>query len=116
VTTVAPTSPDLHHHGNGFRAARSEGMAGNSKDDGRSVADKIIAIMNTFADAEERSNVQIARLAGLPVSTTHRLVGQLVSGGMLERTAHANYRVGRNFRAIARNGTVSTVGTGRART
>jgi DNA-binding IclR family transcriptional regulator len=91
-------------------------MAGNSKDEGRSVADKVIAIMCAFTHGDELSNVQVARLAGLPVSTAHRLLAELVVGGMLERTAHRQYRVGPNIRAIAGNGCMPGVRTGRAAT
>jgi DNA-binding IclR family transcriptional regulator len=80
------------------------------------VADKIIAIMCAFRHGDELSNVQVARLAGLPASTAHRLLAHLVVGGMLERTAHRQYRVGPNIRAIAGNGSVPAVQTERART
>jgi hypothetical protein len=90
----------------------SYSMAGNSKDEGRSVADKVIAIMCAFQHGEELSNAQIARLAALPFSTSHRLLGELVVGGMLERTAHRRYRVGPNIQAIARKGSMRPVGTG----
>jgi DNA-binding IclR family transcriptional regulator len=76
-------------------------MAGNSREEGRSVTDKVIAIMRAFTEDDELSNVEIARLAGLPVSTAHRLLNELVVGGMLERTHRRHYRVGPTARAIA---------------
>jgi DNA-binding IclR family transcriptional regulator len=76
-------------------------MAGGSKGEGRSVTGKVIAIMCAFVHGDELSNLEISRLSGLPISTTHRLVAQLVLGGMLERTAKKHYRIGPNVRAIA---------------
>jgi DNA-binding IclR family transcriptional regulator len=67
------------------------------------VAGKVLAIMCAFTYNHELSNAEIARLAGLPVSTAHRLLSELVVGGMLERTAHGQYRVGPNLLAIAGN-------------
>jgi DNA-binding IclR family transcriptional regulator len=80
------------------------------------VADKVIAILCAFTKGDELSTVQIARLARLPVSTAHRLLGELVVGGILERTVRRHYRVGPTIRAIARNGSVPAVATGPART
>jgi DNA-binding IclR family transcriptional regulator len=76
-------------------------MAGGSNE-GRPVADKVIAIMCAFVHGDELSNLEISRLSGLPASTTHRLVAQLVLGGMLERTTEKHYRIGPDVRAIAR--------------
>jgi hypothetical protein len=77
-------------------------MAGGSKDERRSVTAKVIAIMCAFIHGEELSNLEISRLSDLPASTTHRLLAQLVLGGMLERTSQKQYRIGPNVRAIAR--------------
>jgi DNA-binding IclR family transcriptional regulator len=78
-------------------------MAGNSKDKGRSVAGKVVAIMRAFTHNDELSTTQIARLTGLPVSTAHRLLGELVVGGMLQRTTQGQFRVGPDLQAIAAN-------------
>jgi len=91
-------------------------MAGNSKDEGRSVADKVVAIMCAFTHGDELSNTQIAQLAGIPPSTAHRLLADLVVGGMVERTAYRQYRVGPTIRAITGNGSVPAVRAGRSRT
>jgi DNA-binding IclR family transcriptional regulator len=37
---------------------------------------------------------EVARRAGLPLTTTHRLLGELCESGALERNADARYRVG----------------------
>jgi DNA-binding IclR family transcriptional regulator len=89
-------------------------MAGNSNDEARSVTEKVIAIMCAFVHGDELSNVEIARLTGLPVSTAHRLLGELVVGGMLERTTHRQYRVGPNIRAIAGDGSAPSARTRQA--
>jgi DNA-binding IclR family transcriptional regulator len=76
-------------------------MAGNSNEEGRSVTSKVIAILMTFADGAEYSLTEIARLSGLPISTTHRLTNELASWGMLDRTEHGLYRIGLQLRTIA---------------
>jgi DNA-binding IclR family transcriptional regulator len=52
-------------------------VAGNSADPGRSVTSKVVAILLSFSDGECQSLTEIARLAGLPVSTAYRLVNEL---------------------------------------
>jgi DNA-binding IclR family transcriptional regulator len=76
-------------------------MAGNSGDAGRSVTSKVIAILLTFANGSAFSLTEIARLAGLPISTAHRLATELVAWGMLERSHEGYYRVGMQLHAIA---------------
>lgn len=69
-------------------------MAGNSADPGRSVTSKVVAILLSFSDGDSQSLTEIARLAGLPVSTAYRLVNELSTWGVLERTEDAHYRIG----------------------
>jgi DNA-binding IclR family transcriptional regulator len=75
-------------------------VAGNSADTGRSVTSKVIAILMTFTDGSVHSLTEIARLAGLPISTAHRLATELTARGMLDRTEDGNYRVGLPLRMI----------------
>lgn len=75
-------------------------MAGNSTEPGRSVTSKIVAILLTFHDGSEHSLTEIARLTGLPISTTHRLVTELACWGVLERTDESQFRAGLPIRAI----------------
>ena len=75
-------------------------MAGNSTDAGRSVTSKVVAILLTFADGNIHSLTEIARLAGLPVSTAHRLATELAAWGVLERTEESLYRIGLPLRMI----------------
>ncbi|HET9647941.1 MAG TPA: IclR family transcriptional regulator [Microlunatus sp.] len=75
-------------------------MAGNSTEAGRSVTSKITSILLTFTQGTEHSLTEIARLAGLPISTAHRLTSELVSWRLLERTEDGLYRAGPPLRTI----------------
>ena len=76
-------------------------MAGNSTESGRSVTSKITSILMTFTEGSAHSLTEIARLAGLPVSTAHRLTSELASWRLLERTDDGHYRVGLPLRRIS---------------
>lgn len=75
-------------------------MAGNSTEAGRSVTSKITSILLTFTEGSEHSLTEIARLAGLPISTAHRLTSELASWRLLERTTDGHYRAGLPLRMI----------------
>jgi DNA-binding IclR family transcriptional regulator len=75
-------------------------MAGNSTESGRSVTSKITSILMTFTEGSEHSLTEIARRAGLPISTAHRLTAELTSWRLLERTAEGLYRAGLPLRMI----------------
>ncbi len=75
-------------------------MAGNSIETGRSVTSKINSILLTFTEGAEHSLTEIARLAGLPVSTAHRLTAELALWRLLERTEDGTYRAGLPLRTI----------------
>jgi DNA-binding IclR family transcriptional regulator len=75
-------------------------MAGNSTEAGRSVTSKITSILMTFTEGSEHSLTEIARLAGLPISTAHRLVSELASWRLLERTDDGLYRAGLPLRMM----------------
>jgi DNA-binding IclR family transcriptional regulator len=62
--------------------------------DGRSVTSKLAAILRTFSNGSVHSLSEIARSAGIPVSTAHRLATELAAWGVLERTENRHYRVG----------------------
>lgn len=77
-------------------------MAGNSSAPGRSVVSKAIAILAVFSGHRvEMGMSEIARLAELPTSTTHRLVSDLVDSGALDRTPGGRYVIGLNLWGIA---------------
>ena len=75
-------------------------MAGNSTEPGQSVTSRVAAILLTFTDCDERSLTEIARLAGLPVSTAHRLAVELASRDLLERDGDGHYHVGSPLRGV----------------
>ena len=56
-------------------------MAVNTAEAGRSVTSKITSILLTFTRGNEHSLTEIARLAGLPISTAHRLIAELSRAG-----------------------------------
>ena len=55
----------------------------------RSAVSRITAILSTFLSGTVHSVTEIARLTGLPVSTTHRLAVDLASWQLLHRTPTA---------------------------
>ena len=61
---------------------------------------KITSILLTFTEGSEHSLTEIARLAGLPISTAHRLTSELASWRLLERTDDGHYRAGLPLRMI----------------
>ncbi|MEN3298360.1 MAG: hypothetical protein V7633_418 [Pseudonocardia sp.] len=75
-------------------------MAGNAAESGRSVTNKITSILLTFTEGSEHSLTEIARMAGLPISTAHRLATELTSWRLLERTTGGLYRAGLPLRTI----------------
>ena len=75
-------------------------MAGNSIEAGRSVTNKVSSILLTFTRGGEHSLTEISKLAGLPVSTAHRLANELASLRVLERTPDGLYRAGLSLRTI----------------
>lgn len=76
-------------------------MSSNAAQSGRSVTNKIKAILMTFSEGEERSVADISRITGIPASTAHRLVAELTALELLQRTDNAMYRVGVALRIIA---------------
>ena len=60
-----------------------------------SVTGRVLAILSAFnADSDAMSLSGIARAASLPLSTAHRLVGELAEWGALERAEDGRYRIG----------------------
>lgn len=77
-------------------------MAGNSAMPGQSVVSKVVAILTAYSGERiELSLTEISRASGLPTSTAHRLVQDLVECGALERTPSGRYVVGLNLWGIA---------------
>jgi DNA-binding IclR family transcriptional regulator len=75
-------------------------MAGNSSETGRSVTSQVIAILLAFTTGSIHSLTELARLAGLPVSTAYRLATELAAWGVLERTDDGQYRIGEYLKIL----------------
>lgn len=65
-------------------------------------AGKVLAILDAFGPGRpELSLSELARRSGLPLSTTHRLVAELLAWGGLERGDDQRYRVGLHLWEVA---------------
>ncbi|KAB8193007.1 helix-turn-helix domain-containing protein [Nonomuraea phyllanthi] len=70
-------------------------MAGGAREPGRSVASKVLAVLGAFGPAHrELTLTEVARRAGLPLSTAHRLVAELEEWQALSRAPDGRLRVG----------------------
>lgn len=70
-------------------------MAGGSDLPGRSVTSKVLALLGAFDAARpELTLTELAQRAGVPLSTAHRLVGELEAWGALSRGPDGRLRVG----------------------
>jgi DNA-binding IclR family transcriptional regulator len=73
-------------------------MAGNTSAPGASVTSRALAVLGAFDEHHRRLTLtQLAQRSGLPVPTTHRLVGELVGWGALARGPSGDYVVGRRI-------------------
>ncbi|WP_255638210.1 IclR family transcriptional regulator [Amycolatopsis sp. DSM 110486] len=68
-------------------------MSGNAREPGRSTIDRLLTLLDVF-DGAELTLVEIAGRSGLPLSTTHRMLGALERWGGIERAPSGRYRVG----------------------
>lgn len=69
---------------------------------GRTVTKKIFAILETFSPANPAQTLsELARRAGMELSTAHRRVAELVEWGALERGADGRYRIGLRLWEVA---------------
>jgi DNA-binding IclR family transcriptional regulator len=60
-----------------------------------SVAGRVVAILNAFTDEPDALHlVTISDRSGLPLSTTYRLVTELLDGRLLSRSEDRTYRLG----------------------
>jgi DNA-binding IclR family transcriptional regulator len=77
-------------------------MAGRSRQRGRSVASKLACILAEFnADRERLRASDVCRRTGLPFSTVHRLLTELVDHGLLEHLPEGTYTTGIKLWQIA---------------
>jgi DNA-binding IclR family transcriptional regulator len=70
----------------------------------RSVTRRITAILTTLQWGGRLSITEIARITGLPVSTTHRLAWELAAGQVLQRTDEGQYRIGLTLHRLTEDG------------
>ena len=69
---------------------------------GRSVASRLLRVLGAFsAEHTELSLSGISRRSGVPLTTVHRLVGELAAWGALERSAAGRYRIGLRLWEVA---------------
>ena len=101
---TAPTGPRI-----GQRPDAGRPDSGRP-DAGRSVAGRVLAVLDAF-DASHRSLslTALARRAGLPLATAHRLVASLTRWGALERDTSGAYHIGLRLWEVA---TLSPRGVG----
>lgn len=79
-------------------------MAGGNREPGQSVTAKVLAIIGVFETSRRSlSLTEISKASGVPLSTTHRLVAELVDAGMLARGPHGGIQLGLRLWAIAQN-------------
>lgn len=79
-------------------------MAGGSRDSGRSVTSRVLAILEAFEKSRSAlSLTQISEASGLTLSTTHRLVAELTEWGFLSRGANGRYQLGIRLWELAQN-------------
>lgn len=79
-------------------------MAGGSNEPGRSVLSKALSILEAFEDDRRSlSQGQIVELTGLPQSTVHRLLAELVGWGALSRDANGRYQIGMRLWELGQN-------------
>lgn len=79
-------------------------MAGGSREPGRTVTSKVLAILEAFENSRSAlSLTDIAEKSGLPLSTAHGLVNELTDWGFLSREPNGRYQLGIRLWEIAQN-------------
>jgi DNA-binding IclR family transcriptional regulator len=82
-------------------------VAGNANLTGRSVVSKVAAIMHCFDASTHLTLSEVARLTALPLSTSYRLVSELVASDILRRTPQGHYTLPGRVDVMARPGGTS---------
>src|SRR5438552_8836700 len=68
----------------------------------QTVPGKLLSILDAYSrKSSDYTLSELARQVGLPLSTTHRLVAELVRWGGLERGADDRYRIGLHLTELA---------------
>jgi DNA-binding IclR family transcriptional regulator len=74
---------------------REVGMAGGSREPGRTVTARVLSILAIFEDSlAPRSLTDITAATGIPTSTAHRLLGELEAWGAVQRDGLGRYQIG----------------------
>jgi len=72
---------------------------------GDSMTERIVRVIDTFtSDRTMQTAAEIARRAELPASSAHRIVGDLVTAGLLERDEDGRIRLGMRLWELALRG------------
>lgn len=75
---------------------------------GDSMTDRIVRVLETFtAERSMQSAAEIGRRAGLPSSTAHRIVDELVAAGLLERDEDRRVHLGMRLWELALRGSTA---------
>jgi DNA-binding IclR family transcriptional regulator len=83
----------LSFKGSRVRASKGASMARQSN--GVSAISRVVTVLDTFSvEAPFLTLSEIAERAGIPMSSAHRIVTELVEHGLLERMPDRSYRVG----------------------
>lgn len=73
-------------------------MASSTAAGSRSVTSRALAVLGTFDTAHPRRTLtEISQASSLPLSTTHRLIAELVAWDGLHRGADGRYEIGRKI-------------------
>jgi DNA-binding IclR family transcriptional regulator len=73
-------------------------MAGGAAHPGRSVTSRAMAVLDAFDSSAPRLSLsEIAGRSGLPLTTAHRLLGELTEWGALSRRSDGRYEIGRRL-------------------
>jgi len=83
-------------------ADRAPRARGKRPPRGEPVVDRALSLLSAFGASRRRlSLAELSRCAGIPVSTTLRLAGRLVSWGALERDEQGRYVIGLRLLEVA---------------
>jgi DNA-binding IclR family transcriptional regulator len=73
-------------------------MAGGATAPGRSVTSRALAVLDAFDSTAPRLSLsEVAGRTGLPLTTAHRLLGELTAWGALARRSDGRYEIGRRL-------------------
>lgn len=83
-------------------------MAGEPQSRGESVIARVARLLKIFSGEDSRLTLsQASRYAGIPLTTTHRMLSELVDSGLLSRDERNRYSVGTRLWEIGESSFVS---------